>query len=185
MKIKMSDSNILKRLKLDDTLAFEILYNEYHSKVYNYIRSFVRDSYIAENVLQDVFISIWETRYNIDETLEIGSLLYRIAKNKSLNALRKEVNKRVCMEYLSAASSSADSTTEIRIDYEELEFFVRKFIRELPDRRREIFLCSFDEGLSYKEIALKLSISENTVDTQIRNAHEYLRKKILKYFNIK
>jgi RNA polymerase sigma-70 factor (ECF subfamily) len=66
-----------------------------------------------------------------------------------------------------------------------MEFFVRKFIRNLPDRRRDIFLCSFDEGLTYKEIALKLSISENTVDTQIRNALEYLRENILKYFGTK
>jgi RNA polymerase sigma-70 factor (ECF subfamily) len=181
----MSDINILRRLKRGDTKAFEIIYNQYCLKVYNYIRSFVRDSHEAENILQEVFISLWETRYMMDETAQIGALLYLIAKNKSLNALRKEVNKKHFLEYLSVAGSISDSDTELKIEYNEMEFFVRKFIRNLPDRRRDIFLCSFDEGLTYKEIALKLSISENTVDTQIRNALEYLRENILKYFGTK
>jgi RNA polymerase sigma-70 factor (ECF subfamily) len=181
----MSDRNILKKIKQGDTRAFEKLYKEYHLIVYNYIRSFVRDSFEAENILQDVFISVWETRHKINEYMVIGSLLYRIARNKALNALRKEVNKKTYLEYLSFISSNADSSTELKIDFEELEFFIRKFIMKLPDRRREIFLYSFDKGLSYKEIALKLSISENTVDTQIRNALEYLRENILLHFNLK
>jgi RNA polymerase sigma-70 factor (ECF subfamily) len=181
----MSDINILRRLKRDDTKAFEILYNQYHRKVYNYIRSFVRDSHEAENILQEVFISLWETRNKMDETTQFGAILYQIARNKSLNALRKEVNKKHYLEYLSTTGSDFDSGTEFKIDYDEMEFFVRKFIRNLPDRRRDIFLCSFDEGLTYREIALKLSISENTVDTQIRNALEYLRENILKYFGTK
>lgn len=181
----MSDKNILKRIKQGDTKAFEILYEKYHLKVYNYIRSFVRDSFEAENVLQDVFISIWETRYKINENMSIGALLHKVARNKSLNSLRKEVNKKTYLEYLSVISSNADSSTELKIDFEELEFFIRKFITNLPDRRREIFLYSFDKGLTYKEIAQKLSISENTVDTQIRNSLEYLRENILLHFNIK
>ena len=181
----MSDSNILRRLKRDDTKAFEIIYNQYHLKVYNYIRSFVRDPHEAENILQEVFISIWETRYLMDETTQFGAILYQIARNKSLNALRKEVNKKHYLEYISVTGSDSDPGTELKIDYNELEFFVRKFIRDLPDRRRDIFLYSFEEGLTYKEIALKLSISENTVDTQIRNALDYLRENILKYFGTK
>ena len=55
---------------------------------------------------------------------------------------------------------------------------MEKHITELPERRREIFLCSIKEGLSYKEIAKKLNISENTVDTQIRNAINYLKSKM-------
>ncbi len=180
----MSDRKILKRIKQSDTKAFEMLYGKYHLKVYNYIRSFVRDSYEAE-ILQDVFISVWETRHKINEDMSIGALLHRIARNKSLNALRKEVNKKIYLEYLSVFSSNADSSTELKIDFEELEFFIRKFITNLPERRREIFLYSFDKGLSYKEIALKLSISENTVDTQIRNSLDYLRENILMHFNLK
>ncbi len=181
----MSDSIILRRLRRDDTKAFEILYNKYYLKVYNFIRSFIRDSNEAENILQEVFISIWETRHKMDEITQFGAILYQIAKNKSLNALRKEVNKKHYLEYLSATGSDSDSGTEFKIDYDEMEFFVRKFIRDLPDRRRDIFLCSFDEGLTYKEIAQKLSISENTVDTQIRNSLDVLRKNILKYFGTK
>ena len=180
----MSERNLLKRLKLGDTKAFEVLFSKYHKKLYNYVLSFVRDSFEAENVLQDVFISIWETRHKINEDLPIRSQLYWYARNKSLNTLRKSVNKQHYIDYISRIHTDTDSTTEQKIDYEELNFFMRKFINELPERRREIFLCSLDEGLSYKEIALKLDISENTVDTQIRNALDFLRDRIVKYFNL-
>jgi RNA polymerase sigma-70 factor (ECF subfamily) len=98
---RISDRNILKKIKQGDTGAFEKLYDKYHLNIYNYIRSFVRDSYEAENVLKDVFISLWETRHKINEYMSIGSLLYRVARNKSLNVLRKEVNKKIYIEYLS------------------------------------------------------------------------------------
>ena len=176
--MKIFEKNILKRLKQGDTKAFEFLFKSYHKKVYNFIFTFLQDPFETENILQDVFLSLWETRHRINVETKFDPLLYRIARNKSLNCLRKILNKKNYFNYISGFYKLSEHTTERAIDYVELEFYVNKFINELPERRREIFLYSLNDGLTYKEIAQKLGISENTVDTQIRSALSFLREKI-------
>jgi RNA polymerase sigma-70 factor, ECF subfamily len=173
-----NEKEIIRKIKQGDSVAFEKVYIEHHKKIHRYIHHFLNDTEESANILQDVFISVWEMHEKLDEELPIQYLLYRITKNKVLNHLRKTVNERYYISYCKANLTESDSSTENFVNFNELDAIIRKSIIELPERRREIFLCSMDEGLSYKEISVKLNISENTVDTQIRNALNYLRKKI-------
>lgn len=172
----------LKKLKSGDPKAFEYFFFKYHKKVFNFIKNFVTEDEEAKNILQDVFISIWENKHKINVEYPFTSILFKIAKNKSLNYLRKSLNKKLFLNYIKEDLKSFEYSTDKFIDYNELEFYFNKFINELPERRREIFLASIKDGLSYKDIAKKFNISENTVDTQIRNSLNYIREKIKKRF---
>ncbi len=129
----------------------------------------------SENLVQSVFMEIWENRLSLDEEKSFSGYLFTVTKNKIYNHIRKNVNEKVYKESI-AGNPEADDP----LDYEskETEELLEKLIGSMPDRRREIFRMSRDEGLTYKEIAQRLSISENTVDTQIRNALDFLREEL-------
>lgn len=177
-----SEKIYLKKLKTGDPKAFEYFFFKYHKRVLVFIKNFISETEEAENILQDVFLSIWENKHKININLSFESFLFKIAKNKSLNCLRKTLNKKTYLSYIKENLSDFENTIDKIIDNNELEFYFYKYINELPERRREIFLASIKEGLSYKEIACKFNISENTVDTQIRNSLNYIREKIKKKF---
>lgn len=172
------EKDTIRKIRQSDSKAFEKVYLEHHKKINTYIFQFIHNSEESLNILQDVFISVWEMREKIDEELPIQQLLYRVAKNKVLNYLRKSVNEKYYINYCKENHSELDLSTEELIQYQELETIFRDCINNLPERRREIFLCSIDSGLSYKEISEKLNISENTIDSQIRNALDYIRKTV-------
>ena len=173
---------LIRNIIHDDAEAFEALYKEYHQRIFNFIFHFTKNTAETENLLQEVFINVWEMRSNLIEDLPIGKLFYKIAKQKALNSLRKVVNEQAYKNYMLQDYNETELTTEKTVHYQELNEFIQQCIKLLPDRRREIFLYSLEEGLSYKEIALKLNLSENTVDTQIRNALNFIREKIKSFF---
>jgi len=180
--MKIIEKIYLKKLKSGDPKALEYFFIKYHKKVFFYIQNFVREKEVAEDILQDVFLSIWQNKHNINIEYSFASFIFKIAKNKSLNFIRKSLNKKVYLNYIKEKDEEYDFEIDKKIDYKELEFYFFKFINELPEKRREIFLSSINEGLSYKEIAKKFNISENTVDTQIRYSLKYIREKIRKKF---
>jgi RNA polymerase sigma-70 factor (ECF subfamily) len=147
------EKDSIRKIRMGDSKAFEKVYIEHHKKVDRYIVHFIHDTEESLNILQDVFISVWEMRERIDEELPIQQLLYRVARNKVFNYLRKSVNEKYYINYCKENHSESDLSTEEFIQYRELETIFRESINDLPERRREIFLCSIDNGLSYKEIS--------------------------------
>jgi len=176
-----NETLIISKIKKGDAKAFEVLFIKYHRLVFNFIYCFLKNVEATENLVQEVFVNIWEMRSELDETIQISRLLYRISKQKALNHIRKSLNERIYKDYVFQNYTDSDLSTEDTINFNELNGYIRKCIDELPERRREIFLESMDAGLSYREIALKFNISENTVDTQIRSALNYIRGKVLEF----
>ena len=162
-------------LKAGDTDAFESLFKKYNQKLINFCSRILRSRADAEGIVQYTFMKIWETRHQLNENLPFHSYLYKIAQNRVFNELRKRVNQRYYLEYLHEYAEMLENTTENAVLFNELEQFVKGLINRLPERRKEIFLLSRDEGLTYKEIASRLDITENTVDTQIRKALDFFR----------
>ncbi|OFY56924.1 MAG: hypothetical protein A2Y87_05710 [Bacteroidetes bacterium RBG_13_46_8] len=162
-------------MKQGSSQAFEQLFLRYQKKLHHFCRKFVTRKEESENLVQSVFMEIWENRLSLDEEKSFSGYLFTVTKNKIYNHIRKNVNEKVYKESI-AGNPEADDP----LDYEskETEELLEKLIGSMPDRRREIFRMSRDEGLTYKEIAQRLSISENTVDTQIRNALDFLREEL-------
>jgi len=172
------DKYLVFYLKQGSSKAFEQLFLHYHKKLYHFCKKILNNKEESENLVQSVFMEIWENRLGLDEEKSFNGYLFKTARNKVYNALRKKINERVYFEYIAgnhAVSGAADEHA-----YETVQFMetIEKLIDSLPDRRKEIFRLSRDKGLTYKEIARQLQISENTVDTQIRNVLDYLREEV-------
>lgn len=170
------DHKILYRLRKGDELAFEIIFHRYKKRVKGFIHKMVPPNISSDIIVQDVFLKIWLNRDKIDPEKNFSAFIITISKNLVLDALKSAVNRKlVCTEniVLEDLCASSEFSSE-----EELEKLIQILINKLPVRRRQIFNLSRFEGLSYKQIAAKLNITENTVDTQIRKSLQFLRKEL-------
>ena len=147
-------------------------------KVYHFCGLYLNNRDVAEDVVQEVFIKVWESREFIREDDNFKGLLFVITRNLIFNQHRKNVNEDFYkMTVLSAMETSYDLEEEITAY--NLGEYIDHLIEELPERRRVIFNLSRKEHKSYKEIAFQLNISEKTVENQISEALKFLKKNIM------
>lgn len=175
---EMDEKLLIRYLKQSDKKAFTSLYDMYWRQVYNFSRLYLTNQSVTEEVVQEVFVKIWESRDLIKENENFKGLLFIITRNLIFNQHRKSVNEDYYkMTVLSAMESSYNLEEEI--EAKNLSEYIDQLIEELPPRRREIFNLSRKEHKSYKEIAEILLISEKTVENQISEAIKYLKRNIL------
>lgn len=170
----------MKKLKEGDSFAFEVLFYKYRNKVKGFAIKLVPAQIDPEEIVQEVFVKLWLKKEAVDPEKDFQSYLFSIAKHLVLDHLKSAVNRKLYFvgEHFQqdVLADEGNENTFVEHAEEKLE----QLIKEIPERRREIFLLSRFEGLSYKQIAERLNISENTVDSQIRNALNFLRKEFRK-----
>lgn len=156
--------------------AFESLFEQYSQKLYRFSYSYLKSESESEDVVQEVFLKIWENRANLKTGTSFQSYLFTIA----FNSIRKSFNKKArqdqfhndLFEFLSVDNSSL----EIHPDYEALLSKLDTAIDQMPTRRKEIFLKRKKEGKSVRDIAETMNISPKTVENQITEAMNYLKR---------
>lgn len=174
-KILHTEKDLVKKLSEGDSFAFEVLFYKYRNKVKGFAFKMVPPQVDPEEIVQEVFVKLWIKKEIVDPEKDFQSFLFSIAKNLILDHLKSAVNRKLYFtgEYFQQDLMSED-TAEGDLT-EDAEDQLRRLIEQIPERRREIFCLSRFEGLTYKQIADRLKISENTVDSQIRNALAFLR----------
>ena len=176
------DSKILQRLKTGDTEAFEYIFRKYNGKIYHFVSATLYDKNLAEDITQNVFLSVWEHRKEINPEKNFQAYLYTIAKNLVYRETEKRILAFGYEEHIKKLQpGEEDFSTEETIDARWLEEMILRLINKLPEARRRIFLLHFAEDLSNKEIAKRLSISEENVEMQLRRSRDYLRR-YFKYY---
>lgn len=174
----MEENELILLLKQSNQEAFTTLYKKYWKQVYNFSRLYLTSQSVAEEVVQEVFIKVWESRDFMREGDNFKGLLFIITRNLIFNMHRKNLNEDFYkMTVLSAMESSYDIEEEI--DAKNLSEYIDLLIADLPPRRREIFNLSRKENKSYKEISQLLGVSEKTVENQIGEALRFLRKNLI------
>lgn len=172
----MDEKNLLLAIKCDDPDAFKKIYLRYQLKVYYFAYRFFRNKEEAEEVVQEVFIRIWNNRKFLNETLSFNSYLFTIAKNYIFNQKRDKLNHQSFISFLIPFCSETENSTEETVISNDLEKHMQHAIDNLPPQRKLIFKKSREEGLTYPQIASELKISEKTVESQIRLAIKWLRE---------
>jgi len=179
-KLLHTEKELVKKLKDGDSFAFEVLFYKYRNKIKGFALKIVPAQIDPEEIVQEVFVRVWLKKEAIDPEKDFQSYLFSIAKHLVLDHLKSAVNRKL---YFVGEHFQQDLLEDEGLESsisEETEEKLQKLINEIPERRREIFRLSRFEGLSYKQIAERLNISENTVDSQIRNALAFLRKEFRK-----
>lgn len=174
-----SNRELVKLLKKGDMAAFDAIYNSYCHKLHQFVIRYVKQEEDAEGIVQEVFIKIWEARTKINVYESFESFLFTIAYNTTISLLRKRVSETKSREYLKSLQQidTADQVIE-EIHFKELDQKVQSLLKQLTPRQKEIYLLSREEGLTHKEIAKKLNISENTVKNHLVTTLKYLKSHI-------
>lgn len=172
------DVELVSLIKLDDKSAFAELYDRYKGLLYIQAFKMLGDDEEAKDVVQEMFIKIWETRKSITVNTTVESYIFRSIRHKVIDFIRHQ---KTISRYLDSLESYMEKGTaaldESYIEKETLALF-KKEVANLPARMREVFDLSRNQGLSHKQIAEQLNISEHTVKKQINKAIKQMRLRI-------
>jgi RNA polymerase sigma-70 factor (ECF subfamily) len=177
----LKEQQQLRKIQKGDIASFEALFHHYYNSLCGYSTSLVGMKEVAEEVVQDVFFNIWKNRETLRIRQSIQSYLYRAAYNNSMMYLRK-MRREHFMEDLSRPEPSVDAPDPSQIiQLDEVSNLISQTLESLPERCSEIFRMNRQEGLKYREIAQKLSISEKTVEANMGKALKALRNSMERY----
>ena len=175
----------IQKLRKGDATAFRTLYNAWSGRLYNFVMSIsAGDTYLAEEMVQSVFSSIWEKRKDLDHDKSFGAFLCTIAKNRLTNHYRHLTLEMHYQKEYQDKKEEGESTTEQDVDYHLLKELVDRLMERLPPSRKKVYQLSKQHHFSNKEIAKKLNISEKTVQSQITKANLFIRNQLLKRYDI-
>lgn len=157
-----------------DAETFKDAYNDYFEIICRFLNYYTRDSQAIEEVVQDVFVTLWE-EYEGREIQYIKTFLYNSARNRMLNYLRDKENRMILLEKWARIELEESEATDC-VDREAFSQLLQAAVESLPEKCKEIFILSREEQLSYKEIAQIKDISVKTVENQMGIALKKIRE---------
>ncbi|MDX9883116.1 MAG: RNA polymerase sigma-70 factor [Prolixibacteraceae bacterium] len=174
-----TNTELLLLLKKGDMVAFNTIYNKYSYKLHEFVLMYLKQQEDAEEIVQEVFIKIWELRGKIDIYSSFESFLFTISYNATISLLRKRISEKKSREYLKSLQQ-IDAAEQVidEIQFKELDEKVQSLLEQLTPRQKEIYILSREDGLTHKEIAQKLNISESTVNNHLVTTIKYLKSHI-------
>jgi len=171
--------DLLTRLKNGDMLAFDHVYEQYCHKLFSFVFKILKNEAEADDIVQEVFVKIWESKDKLGEYPLLNSYIFTIAYNGSVDLIRKRINNLKYIEHLKNSSIVHAFPTIIgEMEFNELNSQIEKQIGNLPERQKQVYHLHRVEGLTYPEIAVQLGISKNTVENHMVKALKYLRQNI-------
>lgn len=175
-----SDSFLAERIQRGERSAMKVFFEKYYNPLVKFVWSMVRDEDDAENITQDSFLKIWSIREQMDPSLNIKSLLYKIARNNALNFLKHNKVQEQGRQYLRIVR---DTPRSPEADYlnKELGEAIETAISNLPEKCRNVFIMNRLDRLKYHEIAEILGLSIKTVEAHMGRAYKYLRKNLSQF----
>ncbi len=175
---------LLLRIAEGDRVAFTYFYTSHLNRLYRYIFLFTKSKEETEEILQDIFIKIWENRQRLIDVECATSYLTQIAKNKVLDKVRSlQIRHRVLSEIRRSREEFA-TTTGDDCAYREYYLVVQQAVDKLPPKRKLIFRLNIENGLSQEEIANQLNISRSVVQKQLYSASQFVRKYLYEHGEI-
>ena len=178
------DEALILSLKAGNQQAFNVLYRRYASDVGKIALKYFKSKDLSEEIVQEVFIRVWENRAGLDARASFGNYLYTVTKNLVLNKIRRFFNEKKYLSYLSRQINFSHNKTEDVVIFSDLERFSTQLIESLPPQRKRIFKMSREEKMSNQEIANSLGLSKRTVENQITRAMKYLKGYLKAYVEI-
>ncbi|WP_065219152.1 MULTISPECIES: RNA polymerase sigma factor [Butyricimonas] len=167
----------VKWLNENYPVHFEVLYKSMYKRLYILARNFLMDEELADDVIQDVFMGLWNKGKNMPGDIPLERYLFTSVRNLCVDHHRKLNIVDKYQKHL------VESEAFVYFPYEEKEtereIKVKKLLSELPDMQRQVLELSVMEGLKYKEVAERLNIAEGTVHTHIKRAYKYIKTHLL------
>jgi len=166
----------LEQLKEGNRDAFFFIYEGYHAKLYAYILKFVKAPAFAEDILQEVFLKIWEHRLKINPSLSFNAYVYKICRNTLFDYIKKMAADKEVKSVLIQHMAESDDAADARLLSRQYDVVLNLAVKRLPAQRRNVFRLCRQEGKKYEEVAEILQISKNTVKEHMVMAVKSIRE---------
>lgn len=170
---------IIKKMIDGDMDAFKHFFDSYYSDLCNFLNLYLKNQYVAEEIVQDIFVHFWENKENLNVNTSVKSYLYSATKYKGLNHIRNSKRREEIHAKLDIEQASEITYNDF--DEKVLRDILYKAKKSLPPKCLQIFQLSQDDQLSNKEIANQLGISIKTVENQMTIAYKKLRTYLQPY----
>lgn len=175
---------LIQPLKNGSVKAFDALYQLYSARLYNFVLKISKgDTYMAEEIVQRVFIKIWEDRSMLDTQKSFNAFICTIAKNMLMNEYKHQMVEFVYQDYILQINKDESSDGVDKIEYVFLEKYLNTLIEQLTPARREVYIMNRIDKLTVKEIAQKSGKSEKTIEKQLSEANEFIRRQFSKHYD--
>jgi len=174
LKIDDIDNSLIIQLQKGNTIAFKMLFDKYGIRLHQFSLKYLRDKEDAEDLLNEVFMKIWENRHNLKTNTSFHSYLFTIAYNNIRQRFLKKSREEKYIQIFAEKNLVDSADGEDQVDYILTVQKINKIIDLLPTRRKEIFDLSYKEELKNREIADKLGLSEQFVKNQLSIARKYI-----------
>lgn len=176
-----SDNCLLDFLRKGELNAFEEIYRRYWKQLYSISYKRTQSTEISEELVQDIFTSLWEKRQTI-HVENLSAYLFTATKYKIINHFHREMSKRNFMT--SVSLESAENSTEEMVLLDDLNQALSQEIEKLPAKRKMIFKLYRQQNLSMKQVASQLGVSEKTVENQLNKAFKMLRLSLRHFLSL-
>jgi len=178
---RLNDKQTIRKIRRGDIVAFEMLFRRYYAVLCQWAHHYLHDRDASEEVVQDLFYHLWRDHASLSIRISVKSYLYRAVSNNCMMILRNQSRRAAIESDLARETQIRESQPSDALENKEIMEIVNRTLEELPERPATIFRMSRYEGMKYREIAEKLSISIKTVEANMGKALEMFRKNLQEY----
>lgn len=172
----ISDSELARKIKSGEKNAYQELFERYAPRIYQFSLSYLKNKSDSEELVQDVFLKIWEKRETLDQSKNIKAFIFKIAVNTIYDFIRRKNIESAYKEFAGSNFESQHDSTWHQVIFDEMVDNLDVLVGQMPQERQKIFRLSREDGLTNEEIALKLNLSIRTVENQLYRAISFLKK---------
>ncbi len=172
------DKLLVRSLRKGDVFAYNELFHKYSQKVYNFSVKHLENEEDAKDLVQEIFMKIWDMKKEINEKKSFNAFLFTISLNLIRDYFRKKVKNRKLVDRWLEETEPYSNSTLLSVEFKSLEKIVSTLVDQLPQKRQMVFRLSRNEGLSNDEIAEKMNIQKKTVENHLNLALNYLRERL-------
>lgn len=169
-KSPFNDKQLFKEVSEGNERAFRIIYNRYYQRMYSFAGKVVKSPHVAEEIVQEVFIRLWEQRELLCEVKNPDNYVFIVIRNHTYNYLRAVAREQNRREKLWEALQQQVTDEGTSLEAEEAELFLEKLLAKLSPQQRKIFRMSREDGFSHQQIADELHLSRDTVKKHVANS---------------
>jgi len=174
----LDDKEIISMLQFNDEHAFAEIYSRYWKKLFSIAANKLHDLNEAEEIVQDIFVSLWNRRDSLDVIGTLSAYLAVSVKYRVIKVLDKRNNQQKYINYSQNTFSLTDDSTQQWLEFEELKHQLAEYVADLPEKCRMVYQFSRESGFSHKKIAFEMGISEKTVEAHLSKAIKTLRTRL-------
>ena len=176
--ILLNEREYFVRIADGDEEAFSVIFYHYTARIHPFIKKMTRSEEVTEEIVQDVFMSLWRSKEQLVCIENYTAYIFTIATNKTYNYLKSKARKEKHLNNLAKDQRDFTNNTAESIELHETRELVGQLVRQLPPQKKLIYKLTREEGLSHDQIAVQLRISKNTVKNHLVETLRFLRENL-------